>query len=49
MALLHHLTILLFLSISTAESADPMAQFCNQNTNISASSQISSNIDTLFS
>ncbi|KAM7496278.1 hypothetical protein LguiA_020692 [Lonicera macranthoides] len=48
MALLYNLIILLFLSISTAESADPMTQFCNQNTNISTTSRISSNIDTLL-
>ncbi|KAL6967950.1 Cysteine-rich repeat secretory protein 55 [Sarracenia purpurea var. burkii] len=51
MGLLSHLLLLLFffffLSTIPAESADPLGQFCNTNTNIS-SSQISQNINQLL-
>ncbi|XP_062023787.1 cysteine-rich repeat secretory protein 55-like [Rosa rugosa] len=40
--------ILLVLGICSIEAADPMADFCNKDTNISKSSQISANIDALL-
>ncbi|PRQ25391.1 putative Gnk2-like domain-containing protein [Rosa chinensis] len=40
--------ILLVLGICSIDAADPMADFCNKDTNISKSSQISANIDALL-
>ncbi|KAK9944644.1 hypothetical protein M0R45_010204 [Rubus argutus] len=40
--------ILLALCICSTEATDPMADFCNKDTNISASSRISANIDALL-
>ena len=48
MALLHYFLLMLFLYITTAEYVDPSGQFCNQNTNISSTSQISANIASLL-
>ncbi|KAA8550554.1 hypothetical protein F0562_002238 [Nyssa sinensis] len=48
MAQLHHLLLLLFLCTIPAESADPLGEFCNTDTNISSSSPISANIGQLL-
>ncbi|KAI3450803.1 hypothetical protein Pfo_007468 [Paulownia fortunei] len=48
MNLLSNFLFLFFLYICTAESADPAAYFCNENSKINGSSQISRNIDGLL-
>ncbi|XP_073028060.1 cysteine-rich repeat secretory protein 55-like [Primulina eburnea] len=42
------LLTILFLFISTAESADPLASFCNDNTKTDNNTQLSRNIDALL-
>lgn len=46
--MLHFLLAILFLYISTAESADPSAYFCNDATKTDNTAQLSRNIDSLL-
>ena len=48
MVLSSSLLFLLFVGAFGAESADPLGQFCNEDTSISSSSLISANIDNLL-
>ncbi|KAK9944646.1 hypothetical protein M0R45_010206 [Rubus argutus] len=50
MKIMRHTSILILLAlcICSTEAADPMADFCNKDTNISKSSQISANVDSLL-
>lgn len=48
MKLLHKLFLFLALCICSVESADPLGNFCNKDTEISNGSKISSNIDGLL-
>ena len=44
----YKILLLLALCICNAESADPLGQFCNTDTNMGSDSQISANIDRLL-
>ncbi|XP_073146257.1 cysteine-rich repeat secretory protein 55-like [Henckelia pumila] len=46
--LYNFLLTILFIHISTAESADPSAYFCNDNSNANNNTQLSRNIDSLL-
>ncbi|KAL3517875.1 hypothetical protein ACH5RR_020464 [Cinchona calisaya] len=48
MASLHNLILILLLSICTAESAELWNQFCNNNSKINYTSQLSTNINSLL-
>ena len=48
MNLNYKILLLLALCICNAESANPLGQFCNTDTNIGSDSQISANIDRLL-